>query len=190
MLYSAGRATFQLRRRDPVQIYSESTYPESGEVLLHVEPAHPTQMSIRLRVPEWAKSFSADIQGSHLLGKPGDFLTITREWRRGDTLRINIDLTTHSVAGSGEYVNQIAVFRGPQLLAFIQSLNPQIHHPADLVLDSSLLLKPTAPDAKLPGTWAGNEVFTTSASYAGNRSDVLLVPFSDAIDYRVWLKTR
>jgi DUF1680 family protein len=190
LLYNAGRGTFQLRRRGTVQLYSEATFPETGDFLLHVEPAHNMRFPLRLRVPEWTNNFVVDFGGSHLVGKPGDFLTINREWKPGDTIKISIDMTARVVSGSPEYPDQIAVERGPQVLALPRSLNPQLTDLKDVAIlaEDSSRPKLVPVTGRLPSNWFGDQAYTISGEYQGKSQQLVLAPFADAKTYRVWLK--
>ena len=189
VLYTPGRATVRLRRRGAVQLYSESAYPESGEILLHVEPDRNLRFPLRLRVPEWTSSFIAESGKTRIAGKPGTFLTITREWRRGDTVKISIDMTAHVIEGPPSS-GVIAIARGPQVLALGKTLNPHI---ADISAPVSASinfarLKLTSLDTKLPATWAGNQAYSVPGEYNGKPGDLVLVPFAEETDYRVWIQ--
>ncbi len=190
LLYNAGRATFQLSRRGSVQLYSEAAYPESGDFLLHVEPAHNMRFPLRLRVPEWTSHFAVEIAGSHLMGRPGDFLTINREWKRGDTVKISMDMTVRVLTGSSTYADQIALQRGPQVMALCRALNPQLKDLAGAALIDSDASRPrlTPVDGKLPLNWPGDQAYAVAGEYEGKPQRLVLVPFADANAYRVWMK--
>lgn len=191
VLYSAGRATFQLsHRRGTVQIYSEAAFPESGDFLLHVEPTHNLRFPLRLRVPEWTSQFVVEIRGSHLIGKPGDFLTINREWHRGDTLKVSMDMTVRVIDGAPAYPGTVAIERGPQILALSRALNGRIKElEAATVLASDASRPRLGPvAANLPLSWPGEQAYTVAGEYEGRPENLILVPFADAKTYRVWLK--
>ncbi len=190
VLYSPGRATFRLRRRGTIQLYEEATYPETGEILLHVEPSHNIQFPLRLRVPTWTSSFIADIDGSHLIGKPGEFLTIAREWKRGDTVKIAINMSVNVVPGAPAQGEEIAIQRGPQVLALGKTLNPELKDltAAFPVSTDPAELKMTTAETRLPVSWSGDQAYSIPGEYKGQRQRLILVPFADAVDYRVWLK--
>lgn len=189
LLYNAGRATFQLRRRGAVQLYSEANFPESGDFLLHVEPAHNMHFPLRLRVPEWTNRFTVDIGGSHLNGKPGDYLTLNREWRPGDTIKISIDMTPR-VISSPESPDQIAVQRGPQVLALSKALNPQLKDLAEAAIPAGGGSETKLPSfsGRLPMNWPGDQAYDVMGEYGGKSQPFVLTPFADARSYRVWLK--
>jgi uncharacterized protein len=190
ILYTAGRAAFHLRRRGSVQLYSEATYPATGDILLHVEPAHNIQFPLRLRVPAWTNSFVADVRGSHLVGKPGDYLVITREWKRGDTVKITMSMTVAMIEAAGEHAPYIAIRRGPQILALSRPLNPAIEDLAAAGIRPShpSELRPPPSQSGFPANWAGNQTYVFPGEYNGKPQQLTLVPFSDAIAYRVWIR--
>ena len=188
--YTAGRATIQLRRRGLIQIYSEASFPETGDMLLHIEPSHNIQFSIALRVPEWTSSFVADIAGQHFLGKAGDLMTITREWRRGDTVRLSLTMDAHAINNPDRKIGEVAIQRGPQVLAFSKVLNPQIED-AGLVkfpLTASSRIRLSTADATLPTAWYGDQVYKIEGEYKGKKQSFNLVPFADAVNYQIWLR--
>lgn len=189
-LYTAGRASFRLRRRGTVQLYAETTYPVTGEILLHVEPSHNLQFPLRLRVPQWSSSFVADVGGSHLIGRPGEFLTIAREWRRGDTVKILLNMTVQVIAGGVGPQGEIAIQRGPQTLALGRTLNPGLK---DLAAAAPASLEPAQlklalADARFPGSWAGDQTYTIGGEYDGKPQQLFLIPFADAINYQLFMR--
>jgi hypothetical protein len=185
MQYSGGRASFRLRRRGSIQVYSEAAYPETGTILLHVDPAHPDRFPLFLRVPEWTTSFSVDIGNWHLLGKPGQFLTINREWRRGDTVRITIDLDVRQEEAPSAPSRIFAIRRGPQVLAATEELNPGWRVTSEALIPgldpARLRINPV--ETHLPANWTGDQAYSISGS------QLILVPFADARGaFTIWFK--
>ncbi len=195
-LYTPGRAFFTLRKHGLVQIYSETTFPQSGQLQLHVEPSVKTaQFPIRLRVPGWAGEFRVDIADLHLKGSAGDVVIIDREWKSGDTVRIFMSLPLQTHRGfrqaNEEQQDDLVLLRGPQILALGKTLNPDIQNLA------TVSLRPVSPghyqistyEDKLPQSFFGEQVYRISADISGKSQEVLLVPFADAVTYRVGLRT-
>ncbi len=148
------------------------------------------QFPLRLRIPEWTTKFVADVGGSHLFGKPGEFLTINREWKRGDTVKIAINMSVHVVDGAAAYAERVAIQRGPQVLALGRTLNPAITDlsTAGPISTDPSQLKIPALESRFPANWAGNQAYTFPGEYNGHRQELVLVPFADAINYCVWMK--
>ena len=189
ILYTPGRATFQLRRRGTIQLYSEASYPETGEILLHVEPSHDLQFPLRLRVPEWTSKFVVDIGGSHLFGKPGEFITINRQWKRGDTVKIAVDMTVHMLNGTRESAGRLAIARGPQILVLDKTVNPGINELGGASLSSTdpSELKTPPVESRFPANWAGSQAYTFSGEYNSQPHQFVLIPFADALNYSLWI---
>jgi DUF1680 family protein len=187
-LYTDGRGVVHLRRRGTIQLYVETNYPESGRILLHIEPDHPIHFPLRLRVPDWANKFTADVGPDHYVGKPADYLTLNRSWKRGDTVKIQISMQARVIPGIEGFSGEIAIARGPQLLALARLVNPQI---ADL---AAVTVDPPNPNAPLTevatnfaANWMGEHAYSITGAYDGKPRKLVLVPFADALDYRVWL---
>jgi hypothetical protein len=189
LTYTGGHADFALKRRGLVHIISESSFPESGDILLHIEPDHNIHFALRLRVPTWTKSFTVDYGGSHLIGTPGDFLIINREWKKGDMLKIKIDMTVNVVSGAPTYADQVAVERGPQVLALESAVNPGLSDlsSATLASGTSSEFQITEAPNQLPPSWAGDQCYAIEGQVQGRPARLFFVPFADARNYRVWL---
>lgn len=188
-LYTDGRATVRLRRRGTIQLYTETNYPESGAVLLHVEPDHPIHFPLRLRVPDWATKFTADVGQDHFIGKPADFLTLNRNWQRGDTVKISIQMNARLIPGIREYSADFAVARGPQVLALGKTLNPEVADLNAVTLDhfNSDQVKLIPLETNYATNWMGDQAYSLMGTYQGQPRKLVFVPFADALNYRVWL---
>ncbi|HEX4749879.1 MAG TPA: beta-L-arabinofuranosidase domain-containing protein [Bryobacteraceae bacterium] len=188
-LYSDGRTTVNLRRRGTIHLYIETNYPESGTILLHIEPDHPIHFPLRLRVPDWAGKFTADVGFDHFVGKPADYVTLNRNWKKGDTIKIEMPLQARVIPGIDGFSSEIAVARGPQVLALGKPLNPQISDFAAVAVEPPESAKPwlTAVATNFAANWMGEQAYSIPGTYDGRPRKLVLVPFADAIDYRVWL---
>lgn len=185
-LYTNGRATVRLRRRGTIHLYTETDYPESGTVLLHVEPDHPIHFPLRLRVPDWTTRFTADVEADHLVGKAGDFLTINRAWKRGDTVKISMVMNVRAIPGIREFSADVAIARGPQLLALGKTRNPDIKNWDAVRVDPNGLQLASLPTNDA-ANWIGDQAYELSGIYEDHPKKLIFVPFSNALDYRVWL---
>ena len=187
--YSSGRARVRLRRRATVELISEGNYPETGNILLHIEPSHDIRFPLRLRVPAWTRSFLAQVGDNRLTGSPGEYLTIDREWKRGDTVRIEIDMTTHLRMDAG-HPGEIAIERGPQLLALGKRANPGIQDFRNAVVNAESVTALPLPvgDPKMPFDAMSDQAYRVAGEYNGNSQQLVFLPFAEAITYRVWIK--
>ena len=172
LLYVPGHAKI-----GDTEIESRTAYPADGSVQLTLHPAKPGKFPLYLRVPAWTTHYSASAGSRDYTGTPGQFLAIDREWKDGDQVRIDMDMTVRTVSGAPSYPFGVAIFRGPQLLALDRSRNKEI-----LDLQAA---GPRTLDVKLsPSDGASYEM---DGLVAGKPRQLQLVPFADASSYRVWL---
>ena len=185
LFYVPGRVSVDTAA-GAVAIESRTNYPVDGAVELTVDPSKAVRFPLYLRVPAWTAHFEAIAGGRTYQGEPGAWLTIDRQWAPGDTVKIEIDLTTRVVAGGPSYPYNVAVARGPQFLALESTLNRGV---VDLQAAGprTAQLKLTDVAGQLPATWAGKQAYRMEGLVAGKPKELVLVPFADARTYRVWL---
>jgi DUF1680 family protein len=185
LFYAPGKVAVDTRAGE-VAIESTTTYPLDGAVELTVRPAKTARFPLYLRVPSWTARYEAVAGGRSYKGEPGAYLTIDREWAPGDTVKIDMDLTTRVVPGGPSYPYNVAVARGPQLLALESALNRGL---LDMQAAGPRTAQVKLTDARgqLPRNWTGKQAYRMEGVAGGKPTDLLLVPFADARTYRVWL---
>ena len=176
LLYVPGHVTVQTSAGE-VGIETKTKYPADGSVGLTLRPAKASKFALYLRVPAWTARYTATVAGHKYTGTPGEFLTIDREWKAGDQVDVDLDLTVRVVSGAPSYPFGVAIFRGPQVLALEQSRNKDVR---DLQAAG-----PTSMDVKLAA--ADGSAWRMEGVVAGKPRELTLVPFADARSYRVWL---
>jgi DUF1680 family protein len=101
------------------KLRQETKFPEQPGTKLTVMSDKPVQMAMRLRVPAWLKSApTVKLNGKVLdaSAAPGSYLTLTRTWRKGD--HIEMELPMHlSVEAMPDDPKQQAFLYGPLVLA-------------------------------------------------------------------------
>jgi DUF1680 family protein len=119
-LYTASTATVPLAGGLSVQLRQETDYPNSGKVVLKVEPSQPTEFPIKLRIPRWCESVAVSInrQPVNDSAKPGQWCSIVRSWKAGDVVTLDMPIKTRFVRGRKLQANKAAVMRGPILFCF------------------------------------------------------------------------
>ncbi len=186
LLYAPGEATVPLRDGYDIGVLSKTEFPRDGAITLTIRPTRPARFPIFLRVPAWTARFAATVNDEAFPGEPGRFLRLERAWRWGDTIKIDMDLTVHVVPGGLSYPDSVAVTRGPQVLALEAGLNPQIAHLHRTALRSPETV-PALAGVPAPESWNGDDAWSTAGIAGGKPQPIVLVPFADAVKYRVWL---
>jgi DUF1680 family protein len=136
-LYVPNTATLSLAQAGAVRIEQQTRYPFDGGVRLRLAPERDARFALRLRIPSWAWGAAVAVNGEHIVIEPvaGEYLTIEREWRSGDTVALDLPVAPHvhrrthrnvqeSRAPDGSPVQQevlrqdyLAITRGPLVYA-------------------------------------------------------------------------
>ena len=203
--YSAGSVTVMLRHspdmrlshrtvprlyRGNVRLYEEANFPESGDVLLHVEPDYAFRFPVRFRVPSWTDSFAVSIGGTNVTGKPGQYVVLNRKWKRGDTVKITMSLPLKLVNATPSDTPTMALKRGPQILSLPKVLNSEVEDISAITLpapQTASPLKIVNYPTPLPAGWSGDQAYQIEGLL---QKPLVLVPFADARDYRTSFPVR
>ena len=113
-LYSQSSASIQLNPKNKVTLSQTTTYPESGQVEISIQPDKPEIFTLSLRIPEWSNQTSISVNGSPVEGiHIGTYCKIKREWKKDDRVVLNLDMSGRMITLNGHQ----ALLRGPVLLA-------------------------------------------------------------------------
>ncbi len=113
-LYSQSSASIQLNPKNKVTLSQTTTYPESGQVEISIQPDKPEIYTLSLRIPEWSNQTSISVNGSPVEGiHIGTYCKIKREWKKDDRVVLNLDMFGRMITLNGHQ----ALLRGPVLLA-------------------------------------------------------------------------
>jgi hypothetical protein len=94
-------------------------------VALTLGLVHSARFALYLRIPVWSVQTTVAVnQGPPVKVSPGKYHVLTREWRDGDSIRLELDMSLHFWAGERETEGQAALYSGPVLLAYDQRFNP------------------------------------------------------------------
>ncbi len=186
LLYAPGAATMPMAGNS-VKVESVTSFPDAGSVVLTLHPQKSARFPVALRVPQWSGKFMVKAGGKQQTGKPGEYVTINREWKAGDKIEISMEITTRVLPGGKSYPDAVAVQVGPQVLALEQARNPGLLDVQRAALKEA---KPrvTPVAGKREFTVAGVAVVRdASGKLVKADRTLVLVPFMDAKTFSVWL---
>jgi DUF1680 family protein len=185
LFYVEGRAVLRTQSEE-VALDSATNYPSDGKITLRVNPRRALRFPLYLRVPQWTANYTAVAGGQRYNGTPGQYLTIDREWKPGDRVDVEMDMTVRVLPGEPSYPYSVAIMRGPQVFALEQAVDRDV---LDLQAAGPASMQVKLADArpKLPANWRGGQAYSFDGVVAGKARELVLVPFSDARTYRVWL---
>ena len=127
-LYTPAQARMSVAGGVPLTIRQETDYPNSGHIQLRLEPARAVKFPLQLRIPAWAQGASVTVNGQPAGGavRSGTFFTMSREWKPGDEVRLDLPMPWRLVKGRQRQAGRVAVMRGPQLFCLNPAQNPSL----------------------------------------------------------------
>jgi DUF1680 family protein len=102
-----------------VSVRQETKFPESDTSVLKIKTAKPVSLALKIRHPAWATDglkISVNGKTQKITSTPGSYVTLQREWRNGDTIKIQLPMKLHTEFLPGS-TNEIAFLYGPIALA-------------------------------------------------------------------------
>ena len=174
-----------------VAFKTETRYPADGHVFITVDPAEETRFTLQLRIPYWATDFAVSVNHEIYTVHSTEMATIDRLWQTGDKIDVSFAMPTTILDGGKSYPGQVAIKRGPQVLAFDQALNTVDAAKVSIVTASIQL---NEVEGALPQDWIGGQAYQLDAMADGTPTKIVLVPYCDASQsggvVTTWLKKR
>jgi DUF1680 family protein len=171
----------ELHWRDmDVTLRLETRLPDDDTVHLRLTMPSARRFKLALRCPVWATTkmtIAINGKAQDVVGEPGNFVVLDREWRGGDTVDLTMPLTTR-IETMPDNPHRVALFKGPILLA--GDLGPETAEQAD---DVPILI----PDDRPLGDWlktSPGEPLRFELAGVGRPRGVPLLPFFRVSDHR------
>jgi uncharacterized protein len=169
-----------------VRLTQNTDYPRQGHIEITVGLSQAERFALRLRIPGWSRKTQVWVNGVAVEGVvTGQYLKLEREWRDGDTIALELDMSLRTWAGEREAAGKVSLYRGPLLLAYDRRFNAM--DPDDIpTLDLARL------DAR-PVSWTGSwpEPWLLLSLRAADGRELRLCDFASAgvagTPYRSWL---
>ncbi|PZX11738.1 hypothetical protein LX69_03062 [Breznakibacter xylanolyticus] len=143
-LFMANKAKVTIRKQN-VEIIQKTDYPNSGPVVLEVNPQKSTEFTMLVRIPGWAQNIVLPGQlyqyidevtpkvelfvngKSEAIVLENGYATLSRKWERGDVVEINLPFEVRKVASAPVIVdnqNKVAIEYGPIVFCAEEVDNP------------------------------------------------------------------
>ncbi len=139
-LYAEGEAGIALDDGVALKLSQQTRYPWDGRILININPAEPSRIDLRLRIPGWARggpvpgdlyrfaSSSVEpvvlmLNGEPLAAAAGDdgYVSIDRIWSPGDHVELRLPMPVRRVLAHDqleENRGRVALMRGPLVYCF------------------------------------------------------------------------
>jgi uncharacterized protein len=117
-LYHTSALNWHLEDGAELKLSQETGYPWRGSVKITVSPAKPAKFGVFLRIPGWSRKTKVSVNGKPAPGapKPGEYFGIRREWKSGDSIGLEFDMTPLLITANPrvrEDLRRVAIQRGP-----------------------------------------------------------------------------
>lgn len=117
-LYGGNKLNTKLTDGSTIKLKQDTNYPWDGDIKITIGECKNEAFDILLRIPEWADSFKVTVNGKtvNTNSKPGNFVIISRKWKKGDVLSLQLPMEVKLLEGNPlieEVRNQAAIKRGP-----------------------------------------------------------------------------
>ncbi|AMV35979.1 beta-L-arabinofuranosidase domain-containing protein [Planctomyces sp. SH-PL62] len=185
--YGAGDLIGRLGGGARVGLETETDYPRSGRVRIKVDVDRPTKFALALRIPQWSTATRLTVGGEAVADvKPATYRTIDREWKDGDVIELDLDMSPRVWVGENGYAGRASLYVGPTLLAYDARLNENGPDDPEPIDARSLRILP-------PSDWKGSQppIVLVEAKTADGKP-VKLCDFAsagaDGSRYRSWLR--
>ena len=170
-------------REKGIRVRQESSFPDAPSTTLVLTAENPVRMPLRLRIPYWAEGASVKINGRALetSSSPGSYLELTRTWRTGDRVELDLPMRLH-IEKMPDDSSMQAVLYGPLVLAGdlgAQGLRKEmITGPMGPALRENPIEVPAFRVARAdPGSWIKPAGKPLTFRTTGQERDVTLAPF-------------
>lgn len=99
-------------------LQQSGNYPFADLVSLTVNTSQPQEFTLRLRIPQWASGARIEVNGKPWRGaaEPGRFAAITRSWRDGDHVELELPRPLRLEAVDQQHPQLVALLCGPLVL--------------------------------------------------------------------------
>ena len=174
-----------LPSKNGVTIIQETEYPKNGKIKITIGLNTPEKFVLNLRIPGWSKESKLYLNGEIVKDvSAGKYTSLDREWKDGDVLKLQLDLSPHFWVGERELEGKTSIYHGPILLTYDRYFNTM--DPDNIpTLDANNISVEPVP-------WSGwIQPFMLFKVKAKNGQDVYLCDFASAgvsgTPYRSWL---
>ena len=137
-LYDNSQLDWHLEDGTGLKISQKTNYPWDGAVDLTITPAQTREFTVFLRIPGWAERAEVSVNRKSWDGAtPGQYLNIRRRWTPGDTIRLQLPMTTQVLTANphvADDTGRVALQRGALVYCLEGVDQPQGVDLADVAL--------------------------------------------------------
>ena len=125
-LYIGNTGQIRIGETD-ILLTQETDYPWDGSVKLTISTSQPLEKEIRLRIPNWCKTYDLSINGKRINVSEKKGYAVIKDWKSQDVIALDMDMPVEIVAADPhvkENFDKRAIQRGPLVYCMEEIDNP------------------------------------------------------------------
>lgn len=126
-LYIGNMGQIRIGETD-ILLTQETDYPWDGSVKLTISTSQPLEKEIRLRIPNWCKTYDLSINGKRINVSEEKGYAVIKDWKSQDVIALDMDMPVEIVAADPhvkENFGKRAIQRGPLVYCMEEIDNPE-----------------------------------------------------------------
>jgi hypothetical protein len=180
-LYTSSAVDHTLADGRRIALSVKTEYPHNGDVTVRFDGEEPTAFNLRLRIPGWCESATAQWPGQREKSvQSGEYLAIDRTWKKGDTVRLRFEMPVRMILPDPRVeanAGQVVFARGPVVFCLEQE---DVDFPVE---KASVSIQPEEVEERVKAEWHpdlldGIHVLRLPGQVEGRPVELKLVPWS------------
>ena len=126
-LYIGNAGQIRIGETD-ILLTQETDYPWDGSVKLTISTSQPLEKEIRLRIPNWCKTYDLSINGKRINVSEEKGYAVIKDWKSQDVIALDMDMPVEIVAADPhvkENFGKRVIQRGPLVYCMEEIDNPE-----------------------------------------------------------------
>ena len=126
-LYIGNTGQIRIGETD-ILLTQETDYPWDGSGKLTISTSQPLEKEIRLRIPNWCKTYDLSINGKRINVSEKKGYAVIKDWKSQDVIALDMDMPVEIVAADPhvkENFGKRAIQRGPLVYCMEEIDNPE-----------------------------------------------------------------
>lgn len=126
-LYIGNTGQIRIGETD-ILLKQETNYPWDGLVKLTISTSQPLEKEIRLRIPDWCKTYDLSINSKKIKVPKEKGYAVIKDWKSQDVIALDMDMPVEIVAADPhvkENIGKRAIQRGPLVYCMEEIDNPE-----------------------------------------------------------------
>ncbi len=171
-----------------IRIWQQTSFPEEQGTTLMISAAKPVDVSLKLRVPYWAKTGEVKVNGRTVpaFAEPSSYLVLRGPWKNGDRIELNLPMQLYAIPMPDKESLQ-AIMYGPLVMAARFEEEPREKWYRHFAADEKQEAAPTLQfkgKPHTPSSWLEPSGDKLTFRTAGQTQAATFVPLSSIVHER------